>query len=132
MNLKSSATRYGTFPIIIHWLSVFLIFGLLFSGSRAASMTDPVAKAQLLSLHAPIGSFIGLLTLIRIVWWIFIDRKPEPVSGSKFSYVWFWVRVMIGIFGPCLRCPALVQLSLVGLMHPFQTLQNIRPESAIR
>ncbi|MEJ6608969.1 MAG: cytochrome b/b6 domain-containing protein [Paracoccaceae bacterium] len=84
MNLKSSATRYGIFPILIHWLSVFLIFGLLFSGNRAASMTDQVAKAQLLSLHAPIGSFIGLLTLIRIVWWIFIDKKPEPVSGMPY------------------------------------------------
>ena len=81
MTFKSSTTRYGVIPISIHWLSVLLILGLLFSGNRVAGLTDPVAKAQLLSLHAPIGSFIALLTLIRIIWWIFLDKNPGPVSG---------------------------------------------------
>lgn len=78
---KSTATRYGTVAVTIHWLSALTIVALLGLGFRAANTIDPEAKAQLLSVHAPLGFLILVLTLLRIVWWLFADRKPGPVEG---------------------------------------------------
>lgn len=78
---KSTATRYGTIAVTIHWLSALMIVALLGLGFRAANTVDPDAKAQLLSIHAPLGFSIFVLTLARIVWWCFADRKPDPAAG---------------------------------------------------
>ena len=80
--MKSTPTRYGTVAVTIHWLSVVLIVMLLASGFRAASMTDPDIKTGLLSIHAPLGMAILILTLARVLWWWFADRKPDPVAGD--------------------------------------------------
>jgi cytochrome b561 len=74
---KSSPERYGRVAIAIHWISALLIIGLMIAGFRAAGMTDLVAKASLLRIHAPIGIAVFFLTLVRIVWWLFADRKPN-------------------------------------------------------
>jgi len=81
MNYKSTDNRFGIIPVAIHWVTAVLIIGLMISGYSAARMTDPVSKADILGLHAPIGTFIAILTLTRIAWWIFWDKKPAPVSG---------------------------------------------------
>lgn len=79
--VKSANNQYGSVAVTIHWLSVLLILALLGSGFRAADTTEPAAKAEILSIHAPIGIAILLLTLGRIGWWWFADRKPDPVAG---------------------------------------------------
>ena len=68
MSPKSTSLRYGTTAVIIHWLSALLILALLASGFRAANTFDPVAKAQLLSVHAALGFAILVLTLFRLGW----------------------------------------------------------------
>jgi cytochrome b561 len=83
MAIKSTQTKYGTVAVTIHWLSALLILALLGTGFCAANTIDPVAKAQILSVHAPLGIAILILTLIRIAWWRFADHKPDPVSGSS-------------------------------------------------
>ena len=82
MPLKSTGDRYGSVAVTIHWLSALLIIALLGTGFRAAGATDLSAKAQILSVHAPIAITVLLLTVTRIAWWWFADRKPDPVAGT--------------------------------------------------
>lgn len=81
MRLKSTADRYGTVAAAIHWLSAALVFGLLVSGFRAAGMVDPTAKAGLLRIHAVVGGTVLVLTLARMAWWLFADRRPGDPAG---------------------------------------------------
>ncbi len=82
MALKSSATRYGSVPIAIHWTTAVLIVALFATGLLAAGQADPVAQLALVRVHVPLGIAVLLLTLLRIVWWWAIDRRPAPVAGQ--------------------------------------------------
>ena len=84
MGLKSTADRYGTMILSIHWVSALLIIILLVSGFRAANTVDPVAKAAILKFHIPLALAVLCLTVWRIVWWWGFDRKPKPVVGSPY------------------------------------------------
>ncbi|MBW7862711.1 MAG: cytochrome b [Rhodocyclaceae bacterium] len=77
---KSSADRYGTVAIWVHWLSAVLIVLLLVSGLRAANAPDVLAKAALLRVHIPMAIVILLLTVFRLLWWWRFDRKPTPLA----------------------------------------------------
>lgn len=78
---KSSPERYGRVAIAIHWTSALLIIGLMIAGFRAAGMTDSAAKAAILQIHVPIGVAVLVLTLARLGWWLFADRKPDVPAG---------------------------------------------------
>ncbi|MGV3492178.1 MAG: cytochrome b [Devosia sp.] len=82
MAMKSSATRYGSGPIAIHWLTAALIVALFATGLLATGQTDPTAELALIRFHVPLGISVLVLTLLRIVWWWFIDRRPSPVAGQ--------------------------------------------------
>lgn len=83
MGLKSAPDRYGAVAIALHWGSAILIAGLLFAGFRAAGTTDPAAKAALLRLHVPLGIGVLLLTLIRLGWRLFADRRPAEAPAPR-------------------------------------------------
>ena len=80
MPVKSSTDRYGSVAIAIHWLSAVAILVLFALGLGAAGSSDPGLKAALLRAHVPLGLFVLLLTVLRIVWWL-IDRRPAPLAG---------------------------------------------------
>lgn len=80
--MKSTSAKYGTVAITIHWLSALLILAQLGSGFRAASMIDSAAKEEILKFHAALGIVILVLTIARLLWWKFADRKPDPVAGD--------------------------------------------------
>lgn len=81
MSARSSSTRYGSVAIAIHWLTALMIVGLFATGLLAAAQIDPAAKLALLRAHIPLGAGVLLLTLLRIVWWLGIDRRPAlPVD----------------------------------------------------
>ena len=80
--LKSTSDQYGTVAVLIHWVSAVLILILIVSGFRAAGTMDPAAKAAILRVHVPIAIGVLALTLLRIVWWLGFDRKPDPVAGA--------------------------------------------------
>ncbi len=82
MTMKSTSMSYGTVAISIHWLSAIVIVVLLASGFRAADIADAAAKADTLRVHASAGILLLVLTLARIAWWLFADRKPEPPAGE--------------------------------------------------
>lgn len=80
MPTKSTATRYGSVAVTLHWLAALLILGLLVSGFLAGSMQDPGNKIMFLRLHLPLGITVLILTLGRIGWWLWADTKPRPVA----------------------------------------------------
>jgi cytochrome b561 len=82
MAVKSTTDRYGTVAIAIHWVAAALIVALLVSGFRVSGAADPAAKAAFLRFHAAMGAAILALTLARIAWWWFADRKPLPVADQ--------------------------------------------------
>lgn len=82
MSLKSTSNNYGSVAVTIHWLSALLIIALLGSGLRATSLIDAAAKQSILSVHVPIGLLILVLTIARIAWWWFADRKPDAGTGD--------------------------------------------------
>ena len=81
MGLKSTATRYGSVAITIHWVSAAAIIALLISGTvRAGAVGE--GNRSILPIHASIGSLVLLLTLLRIGWWVWGDKRPQPVPNQ--------------------------------------------------
>jgi cytochrome b561 len=66
----------------MHWLTALLIVLLFATGLLAAGQTDPAAKVVLLRAHIPLGVGALLLTLLRIVWWLVADRRPDLPSDQ--------------------------------------------------
>lgn len=100
--MKSSATRYGSVAVTIHWLSAILILAMLGSGFRSASMTESAAKEAILMVHVPLGAVILGLTLLRLFWWWRVDQKPRPIAGNpawqtvsaKIIHVLFYIVIL--------------------------------------
>lgn len=86
--LKNNPSRYGAVPVTIHWLTAILILMAIITGFRAGGSMDPATKAALLRVHIPAAIVIFLLTLGRIAWWFFLDKKPLPVQGSPAWQEW--------------------------------------------
>lgn len=83
MSLKSSPTRYGAVAIAIHWVTAIAIIAMLGTGLVAANSADPQTEVTLLRGHVIMGSLVGVLTLFRIIWWLFFDRRPSDAAGMS-------------------------------------------------
>ncbi len=102
MAWKSSANRYGSVAISIHWFTAIAILALLLAGTIAATTVDEATKAAILRIHAPLGITIVILTVLRIVWWTAVDRKPSPPAdashaqrlGEKAVHTLFYVAIL--------------------------------------
>ncbi|AEQ52123.1 cytochrome b [Pelagibacterium halotolerans] len=81
MGLKSTQDRYGAVAIAIHWITAAMIVALIALGLNAASATDDSARRALLLPHIALGLLTLALTLFRIAWWAFADRKPARPAG---------------------------------------------------
>jgi cytochrome b561 len=81
MSLKSSPTNYGAVAIAIHWVTALAILLMLVSGLGAANTADAAVELNLLRAHAVMGMLVGVLTLLRVVWWLFFDRRPADARG---------------------------------------------------
>ena len=81
MTWKSNANRYGRVAVLIHWVSAFAIFGLLASGLYLEDLADDARKTSILRVHTIMGVLILFLTLVRIGWWAFADRRPAHPAG---------------------------------------------------
>lgn len=103
MALKSNANRYGAVAICIHWITAIAILGLLVAGTIAATATDNATKMAILRVHAPLGIAIVVLTILRIVWWMAFDIKPQPPAdigpvqraGEKTVHGLFYVAILV-------------------------------------
>lgn len=83
MSAKSTATRYGSVAIAIHWLTAVLIVLLFATGLLAAGQTDPAAKLALVRAHLPMGVGIALLTLLRLIWWLAADPSRPRLPADQ-------------------------------------------------
>lgn len=79
MSLKSTPNRYGAVAITIHWLTAIAIIAMLVLGIVMTRTADDSVRTGQLRLHAIVGVTILVLTLLRIVWWWFFDKKPADV-----------------------------------------------------
>lgn len=80
MGLKSTATRYGSVAIAIHWVSALAIIGLLASGTVMAGAGAEL-KRTILPIHGTMGALVLTLTVLRLAWWVWGDKRPQPVAG---------------------------------------------------
>lgn len=87
MGLKSTSEKYGAVAIAIHWVTALAIVGLLVSGTVAAGAPE-ATKRLILPIHAVMGSLVLLLTLMRLAWWGWGDRRPSPVPGQPRWQEW--------------------------------------------
>ena len=82
MSMRSTADRYGGVAIALHWTSAVAILGALAGGLIMASAADSATVRAILPIHIVLGSTALVLTLVRIGWWIWGDRRPQPVPGQ--------------------------------------------------
>lgn len=82
MSLKSDGRRYGAVAMVIHWATAAAVFALLGSGLVMADTVDQSAKVRLLTFHGAAGFFTGVLTLLRILWWVFADDRPPHTAAT--------------------------------------------------
>jgi cytochrome b561 len=97
MQLKSSTQRYGVMAATIHWLSALAVVLMLTSGLIMTRQPDLLGS--ILPMHVSLGLLVGVLTLFRIVWWVFFDTRPAPVSGISRGQVWAARLVHLGLYG---------------------------------
>lgn len=81
MSLKSTAHRYGSIPLTLHWLSAGLILTLIPMGFAMQGTTGDL-RLGLYRAHAAVGGLVGILTLMRLVWWGAFDQKPEALGDE--------------------------------------------------
>ncbi|HEY8576483.1 MAG TPA: cytochrome b [Devosia sp.] len=98
MPLRSSAQKYGSVAIAIHWLTALAIVLMLASGLNAANMPDGAQKLGLLRFHAITGMLVGVLTLLRILWWLVFDKHPGNPPGMPAPQLWAARLVHLGLY----------------------------------
>ena len=86
MSTKSSATRYGSVAILIHWSSALAVVLAFAAGIVMSNGPQPVPPSLLLA-HITLGVIVFALTLLRILWWAVADRRPGPPAGEPASRV---------------------------------------------
>lgn len=82
MSLKSTSSHYGSVAIAIHWTSAAAILFTFAAGLTAANIGDPARVTPVLLVHIALGLSVLLLTLLRILWWVFGDHHPRPAIGQ--------------------------------------------------
>ncbi len=76
MLMKSTSDRYGAVALTLHWTSAALILSLVPLGFAMQAAAGDL-RLGLYRAHAIAGGLAGLLTLIRLVWWLAFDRRPK-------------------------------------------------------
>lgn len=81
MSLRSTPHRYGPVAIALHWTTAAAI-ALAFAAGLTAANVDRAGAAPILLVHIALGGLVVVLTLLRIAWWAFADRRPQPPDGQ--------------------------------------------------
>lgn len=80
MTARSSANRYGSVAIAIHWASATGVILAFIAGLVMANSAE--APAGLLIAHIVLGTCVLVLTLLRILWWAVADKHPAPPANQ--------------------------------------------------
>jgi len=81
MRWKSSADSYGGVAISIHWLTAAAILGVLGTGLSLDSASEE-SEIGILRVHVIFGITVFALTVLRILWWLFADRRPREAPNQ--------------------------------------------------
>lgn len=98
MSAKSTPTRYGAVAITIHWVTAAGIVVAFALGWLADHADDPGAEVTLLRGHIVFAVSVVVLTLLRILWWIVADRRPEPGPDQPRWQMWTASAVHIALY----------------------------------
>jgi len=80
----TSAMRYSTPAIVLHWLVALLIFVAFPLGLYMADLPLSPEKLQLFSYHKWIGVTVFMLAGLRVVWRL--THTPPPLPASVASW----------------------------------------------
>lgn len=78
------SARYSTGTILIHWISVFLIFTIFISGEVMEDLV-PADKMKFFPGHAALGIILLILTIIRSFLYFRAPRPEHIKTGSKWN-----------------------------------------------
>jgi len=120
MSVKSSPDRYGTVAIAIHWVSAAAIIGLLVSGTVAEG-AEGAGKVSILVVHAAVGTLVLLLTLARVAWWLWADKRPAPLAGQPAAQE-FLARAVHGLLYVAIFVLALSGIATLALSGAIPAL----------
>lgn len=101
MPLKSSTDRYGSVAMTIHWVSAIAVILMLVSGQLMDRVGEPAVVAML-PWHLATGMMIGVLTVLRIIWWAAFDRRPAPIGSVPHWQEWTARVVHYGLYAAIL------------------------------
>jgi cytochrome b561 len=108
MAWTSDAKRYGTVARSMHWITALAIVGMLGSGLTAERLSGDPAAVNVLRFHAVTGVIVLALTLLRILWWVFADRRPPETAATPrwqaraahaVHYAFYAIILMLGSSG---------------------------------
>ena len=133
MAARSTHTKYGAVAVSIHWISALAIILMLGTGFRASSLAESADKAAILSAHVVLGSLVLVLTLARLAWWLWADKKPAPPQGdpawqtrsAKAVHILFYV-VILGMAASGIGMLALSGAAAIVFGDTGQNLPDFR------
>ena len=76
MQIKNSASRFGSVAILCHWIIAFLIIGLLALGLYMVELPISLEKLKLYGWHKEYGLLVLFLTVFRVLWRL-SNQSPE-------------------------------------------------------
>ena len=79
---KDSTDNYGLVSKLIHWLTAFIILGMLAVGSYMVSLEMSPQKIWIYNLHKSFGLLVLALVFIRVFWHL-IKKKPKSLATHK-------------------------------------------------
>jgi len=108
MTLKSQTNRYGSLAIAIHWVTAVALLAMVGSGLAADVASGEPRAVNILRFHVTAGFAVVLLTVLRILWWIFADTRPghetnmprwQAFAAHAVHYAFYVVILLLGASG---------------------------------
>jgi cytochrome b561 len=108
MALKSDTVRYGAVARAMHWVTALAILAMIGSGLAADAASGQQAAVNILRFHAVTGIAVLVLTVLRILWWVFADTRPadtaqtprwQALAAHGVHYAFYVVIILLGSSG---------------------------------
>ena len=85
MNLKSTTDTWGPVTRAIHWVSAFVVLGLLGHGWWMTHLAAREVRQWNYGMHGLIATYFALLLLVRIVWRGSESTPHQPASSTTWE-----------------------------------------------
>lgn len=108
MALKSDKTRYGAVARAMHWITALAIFAMIGSGLAADAASGEAGAVNFLRFHVATGVAVLVLTVLRVLWWVFADTRPadtaqtprwQALAAHGVHYAFYVVIILLGSSG---------------------------------